>query len=350
MVAVALKSVHLNGKTGKPDNCVILKEIRDLSSLRGNFTSFYNHMYGNCYTFNSGIDSDILTTNKPGPLYGLSLTLYAETSEYIGEMQPSTGFRIVLHNQDVMPFPEDEGISVSPGFATEVGVRMVTIKRKPHPYGDCLDQSDPKATENIFSHFFGTKYSIKACEKNCLMEAILEECLCADLRFKFNDDIRVCGGPADDACVIDVEERYEDDRLVGGCYCPQACSQSIYRYTVTSSQWPNNHYKDTVLQKISRINRKLKKKVKENPRFQTENVAKVTVYFEELNLERISEYAAYTSASLVSDLGGQMGLWIGMSVLTLAELVEFAFDVLRLVWSKLFNPNRPARTTVVHAF
>ena len=34
------------------------------------FYSFYNYLYGNCYTFNSGRKGAVLRTSKEGPLYG----------------------------------------------------------------------------------------------------------------------------------------------------------------------------------------------------------------------------------------------------------------------------------------
>ena len=58
---------------------------------------------------------------------GLELLLNLEQSEYIGELADRAGARIVVHDQAKMPFPDEEGISVSPGTATEIGLRKVNI-------------------------------------------------------------------------------------------------------------------------------------------------------------------------------------------------------------------------------
>lgn len=56
-----------------------------------NFTRWQHGTYGNCYTM-------IIPRNKYpsfiGPLYGLSLTLYAQDSEYMPTGWPTAGFRV----------------------------------------------------------------------------------------------------------------------------------------------------------------------------------------------------------------------------------------------------------------
>ena len=37
------------------------------------FFHFYNYLYGNCYTFNSGVKGSVLRTNRGGPLFGEKL-------------------------------------------------------------------------------------------------------------------------------------------------------------------------------------------------------------------------------------------------------------------------------------
>ena len=41
----------------------------------------------------------------------------------------------------------------------------------------------------------------------------------------------------------------------------------------------------------------------------------------------VEETKADLPASLVSDVGGQLGLWLGCSILTLVELLHFCFVI-----------------------
>ena len=56
---------------------------------------------------------------------GLTLNLFIETAQYVPEVSQAAGARIVMHNQGEMPFPDEDGINLVPGFSTSVGVRRV---------------------------------------------------------------------------------------------------------------------------------------------------------------------------------------------------------------------------------
>ena len=47
----------------------------------------------------------------------------------------------------------------------------------------------------------------------------------------------------------------------------------------------------------------------------------IQVFYEELNYETLTETAAYSFSSLMADLGGVTGLWIGASIVSLLEIV-----------------------------
>ena len=49
-----------------------------------------------------------------------------EQDEYIGLMTPEAGIRMDISTPGEMPFPMEKGISISPGYATLIGLRKVT--------------------------------------------------------------------------------------------------------------------------------------------------------------------------------------------------------------------------------
>jgi len=56
---------------------------------------------------------------------GLQLILNVNQDEYISEGDDAAGMRIVIHQAQRMPFPEDEGLAINPGQTTSIGLRRV---------------------------------------------------------------------------------------------------------------------------------------------------------------------------------------------------------------------------------
>ena len=48
--------------------------------------------------------------------------------------------------------------------------------------------------------------------------------------------------------------------------------------------------------------------------------ARLNVYIADSNVIITQEMEDYSSTQLVSDIGGQLGLWVGISIITLAEV------------------------------
>lgn len=71
------------------------------------------------------------------------------------------------------------------------------------------------------------------------------------------------------------------------------------------------------------------------------------IFFEELNYEVISEEASYELVNFVSDLGGSLGLWIGMSVLSFAEIFELLLLICLTLGRKLKRGSN-TNSSVIH--
>uniref|UniRef100_A0A915BQ02 Uncharacterized protein n=1 Tax=Parascaris univalens TaxID=6257 RepID=A0A915BQ02_PARUN len=65
--------------------------------------------------------------------------------------------------------------------------------------------------------------------------------------------------------------------------------------------------------------------------FYREQGALIEVFFEQLNYESLLEGEAYGLPNLLSDFGGQLGLWMGVSVITIMEFGILTIDVLMTI-------------------
>lgn len=71
----------------------------------------------------------------------------------------------------------------------------------------------------------------------------------------------------------------------------------------------------------------------------SENFLQARIFFEQLNFERVVESVSYKKVNLVADIGGQLGLWIGISVLTCCEFLELILLIIRSLIKRSFSRN-----------
>ncbi|XP_067361102.1 acid-sensing ion channel 1B isoform X3 [Channa argus] len=296
-----------------------LKEMLLSCSYRGTECSSENFKviftrYGKCYTFNSGQDGrPLLVTMKGGMGNGLELMLDIQQDEYLpvwGETDETSfeaGIKVQIHSQDEPPFIDQLGFGVAPGFQTFVSCQEQRLTYLPPPWGDC------KAAA-MDSDFFNS-YSITACRIDCETRYLVENCNCrmvhmpGDAPYCTAEQYKDCADPALDFLV----ERDNDF-----CVCETPCNLTRYGKELSFVKIP------------SKASAKyLAKKYNKTEQYIADNILVLDIYFEALNYETIEQKKAYELAGLLGDIGGQMGLFIGASILTILELFDYLYEVIK---------------------
>ncbi|MCI4390259.1 hypothetical protein PGIGA_G00120600 [Pangasianodon gigas] len=278
-----------------------------------NFSTIFTR-YGKCYTFNSGQDGQPLRiTTKGGMGNGLELMLDIQQDEYLpvwGETDETSfeaGIKVQIHTQDEPPFIDQLGFGVAPGFQTFVSCQEQRLTYLPPPWGDC--RSEP-----MDSDFF-TTYSITACRIDCETRYLVENCNCrmvhmpGDAPYCTPEQYKECADPALDFLV----ERDNDY-----CVCETPCNMTRYGKELSFVKIP------------SKASAKyLAKKFNKTEQYIADNILVLDIYFEALNYETIEQKKAYELPGLLGDIGGQMGLFIGASILTILELFDYLYEVIK---------------------
>lgn len=304
------------------------------------WTRFWHFAYGNCYVFNGGYSDQgertiLWKSSETGPLFGLSLELNIEQDQYIGSLTQEAGVRIDISDQGEMPFPLDKGLSLAPGYAISVGMRKVVMKRSdPFRNSSCMKNSAPDSM-NLFKDTMKADYSTAACKKSCWARKQQEKCGCVEYKYPRPKSTRFCetSNKTDRACVRKVKDYFIQGVLNCSQSCPPPCKESTFKFTTSYSLWPTTSSEKFYRAKLKARNKEVDG---ESDDFR-KHILKVNVFFEELNYEVISEDPAYELPSFMSDLGGSLGLWIGMSVLTFAEILELILLVCYTLARKLKN-------------
>ncbi|XP_072417792.1 acid-sensing ion channel 2-like isoform X1 [Chiloscyllium punctatum] len=269
--------------------------------------------YGKCYMFNSGSDDKpLLTTVQGGTGNGLEIMLDIQQDDYLpvwGEAEDTTfeaGIRVQLHTQSEPPFVHELGFGVAPGFQTFVSTQEQRLIYLPPPWGDC--QSSAVNTD------FFPSYSITACRIDCETRYLVENCNCrmvhmpGDAHYCTPEQYKECAEPTLAFLA----------KMNNNCLCKTPCYLTRYNKELSMVKIP------------SRTSAKyLEKKFNKTEKYISENILVLDVFFEALNYETIEQKKAYEVAGLLGDIGGQMGLFIGASILTILELFDYLYEVMK---------------------
>ncbi|XP_051627352.1 acid-sensing ion channel 1 isoform X3 [Manacus candei] len=270
--------------------------------------------YGKCYTFNAGQDGKPrLITMKGGTGNGLEIMLDIQQDEYLpvwGETDETSfeaGIKVQIHSQDEPPLIDQLGFGVAPGFQTFVSCQEQRLIYLPPPWGDC------KAVAGDLE-FYDT-YSITACRIDCETRYLVENCNCrmvhmpGDAPYCTPEQYKECADPALDF-LVEKDNEY--------CLCDMPCNMTRYGKELSMVKIP------------SKASAKyLAKKYNKSEQYIGENILVLDIFFEALNYETIEQKKAYEVAGLLGDIGGQMGLFIGASILTVLELFDYAYEVIK---------------------
>ncbi|XP_050392953.2 amiloride-sensitive sodium channel subunit gamma [Patella vulgata] len=326
-----------------------------------NFSFFTDPRYGNCFTFNTGLVVPVATITKTGPSHGLSLELYIEHDEYIKELSASAGIKLLMHNQSYMPFPADNGLDLEPGRRSSVSLSLLQVERTEPPHGTCHKYGrDEGRKVNAYSELqsLPIEYTDQACYKTCLQLNIIKTCGCCypyqpcsgialQSGLDMHDDVQFCNISNTDitSCVKGIQRRYNKNDLGCSDICKPSCRELMYNSQISSSLWPTNPAMSDLIDRLKVNDPSLKPKLDnmtadEQRTFIRDNVLKVDIYYQKLNYETISTTPSYMLEDLLSDIGGQLGLFLGLSVVTMMEFVELFVDIFIISIFKCCNPAR----------
>ncbi|XP_071093526.1 epithelial sodium channel subunit beta-like [Haliotis cracherodii] len=265
------------------------------------FSWIYDLDYMTCYQFPRKNSTRSFDVYNAGQLFGLSLILNVDQKEYIPFVTPSAGIRVAIHEFDSPPNLMQKGLTAPPGFETSIGIRPVVRIHQPAPYGNC-------ETDNPYG-------DIQTCQRSCLEDLIENECECSRRIDNPNNTTYTCSGGQTD-CIKEVIKKRQEGNLTCGT-CQISCREHDYMRRLSMTTWPSDHHDMALKAVINANNEKSLGDIDTR-----KNLVSLNVFFSELTEEIVQEVPAYMWENLLSDIGGQLGLWLGISVLSLCEAIE----------------------------
>ncbi|GFQ98973.1 acid-sensing ion channel 5 [Trichonephila clavata] len=251
-------------------------------------SEFVSFRYGNCFTFNKKIDGrKPLKISSTGVRSALTLLLNLEVCSY----QNSTdmiGAIITVHTPDEIPNPEKDGFIVSPGFEVSISLKQTVIHRLRAPYRDrCMDY---KAQAKKF-------LSKNECIRSCMQDHSFAKCNCINPTLAVKSNLKTCNfkNISEICCLDDVLNDLTQHGPV--CDCPLPC-RSVY------------------------FNKKLSRAILNEKYAIRKSVVRLNIFYESFE-KHVYEYSPkFDVSKVLSYLGNILGLWVGLSMIAVFEVLE----------------------------
>lgn len=263
---------------------------------------------GGCFAFNYNQSLKITGTEIDNALH---LVLNVQQNEYVGNLRSGAGFRLLFREAHEPPNTDKFVIALQPGTQTLIPLTLKSLKSLPAPYGECEDKDHLK--------MFG-KYSVTACVYECRARIGGERCGCREMYpAGIQTDIPICLPQQYRDCLNPLIVDINSKGLCSKCKVP--CQKNTYVPRISYSQYPANHIADHMAKQMNTTRQVIR-----------DNFLEVNIYFEDMVIETMEQQPAYSLSNLVGVIGGTLGVFIGASILTISEFLEF---FILLVLSKL---------------
>ena len=274
----------------------------------------YTYKYGECMRFNDVVDEAYLKKSRvEHEDNGLKL--------WIGPLTSGTSVKLFVTNQSYTALSPD-GIYVRGGDEVFVKLTRQFTYNTPYPYSSCVDLNsfDSKFyTKTIQSY---EKYSQVYCFRFCIQQLIIDTCKCFHPRFKKLDDLTpVCQNLADLECADRTEKLFVGENIEK-CQlkCPLECETKKFELQMSGYDLSLRQF-DTHF--------------KRNNSFAFDEVKKsfliINVFYPHLEYTEISLEPKTSVIGLISNLGGALGIFLGLSIFNFVELIECVLLILRVL-------------------
>jgi amiloride-sensitive sodium channel subunit beta len=308
------------------------------------FTWQWNPFYGNCYVFNSGLNASGDTVSyKKSTLsdiqFGLMLSIYVGYNDKLNRFNTgwnnwfsftnSYGLNVMIENNTFSRVDNTNSIALNGGTINYIPVKREFSSKLPKPYSDCdIDNSNPG---NIDSYYYNLisqspyQYSQEFCVVQCMQQQAIKLWNCSIPIYLDIYNVS-CRNFNESYCAMDLTYDSEFSSIIPDCIpkCPLECNSTEISYMLTS-------------QSVSGV--EFIKLIKKNPTFLSDfNSTPLTVestsnkfiqlyvYYDSLKYASSTDSPSMDIVMLLGNIGGTLGLFLGVSLLSICEFVHVVIE------------------------
>lgn len=276
--------------------------------------------YGNCFTFNSrynnkGKKQKIFHVSSTGMDNGLHLTLNIQQSQY-HEMTPTAAIIMNIGDQGQHADLYSNSYHLGPGYTHYVSLRKKIVRRAdPFKNNSCVQDEYTDLGIRSNGERYLEKYTSSLCRETCIARETIRLCNCTSYTSPSLDSNRTCK-LKDSKCTNSVAQLVRRKSLKCLEKCNLPCQETSYEVQLSEQK-----FKSSVTQ------------------ISMDDKVNIRIFFQTFESQIIEEEEFYQIANLLGDIGGQLGLWSGFSVLTVVEFLFFVFYLAAALFNKYFAEN-----------
>jgi hypothetical protein len=269
------------------------------------FEAFNDTSYiGKCYRFNRGIN----VTNHSVPIQKSKRSGYND-GFYFEFKSDANSFIVSIYNQTQnISTIFNKGYYISAGTRNYLRIKRIYDTKLEYPYNDCLENVSKFTNKKFIIDYMEKKnwqYTNKECIRLCENLKYLEEsnCNCSlnnldDYPYKVcynNDELK--------ACYIKFIDHFNKKDIFQICseYCPLECDSFDYDISINS---------------------------RASGSLSADNTTGIYVFYEDLKYTLISQQPKMQFIDLISNIGGSLGLFVGISFISFLELFEILVEII----------------------
>ena len=289
-------------------------------NITNDFIWYFDNVYGNCYKYNSGFNSngqpiELIKSSQPGKYYlGLKLVLFETMPRILERISyGGTGFIIKLDNNS-FTVGGNSRIDLLSGVETNIAVERIYSRQLPMPYSDCyiddLIYFKSYKTE-LYDLFISKKvpYKQKDCLELCQQKFYIKHCNCTLTQYFSLYNEKICDTVEKMECAFDLyfKKINRPGFFEIYCYplCPLECNTTEINAYLSTNAFSTEVYLDIVKSKTNYLSKYDNKTL--NSGSIVKRLSKVNIYYDSLSFTQITESISMNLVSLLAAIGGFMG-------------------------------------------
>lgn len=220
------------------------------------------------------------------------------------------------------------------GNKRQLLIDKVVEEKYPYPYNPCTTQSKIKSllgADVLRAMPPFANYRQESCLPICMLYTLSARCNCTNSYDKRSTMSVSCSDKSSEKCYKS-EARHFDYSRECLAKCPLECEKFYY-----SVRKEGLNFVDEISKKEQK---QIEAKIKEiyNVTIKYSQISGGCIYldffFDVLNYMEITQYPKMDVSELLSNVGGTLGLFLGISLLTFIEIFEFSIEIINMIKGK----------------